>query len=60
VRVNGVEFHVAYLCSCGEHPRNFEVVSRNCQLGSFALHEEFVLEIAEGEEAIAGPTITNA
>jgi hypothetical protein len=51
---------VAYLRSCGEHPRNFEVVSRDCQLGSFALHEEFVLENPEDEDAIAEPTITNA
>jgi hypothetical protein len=50
VRVNGVEFHEASLRSSGEHPTNIEVVIRDRQLGSFALHEEFVLEICEGED----------
>ncbi len=50
VRVNGVEFHRTFLRSCGGHPTNFEVVIRDPELGSFALHEEFVLEIREGED----------
>ncbi len=51
VRVNGVEFHKAFLRSCGGHPTNFEVVIRDRRLGSFALHEEFILEIHEGKDA---------
>jgi len=58
--VNGVEFHQASWRSCGEHLTDIEVVIRDRQLGSFALHEEIVLEIPEGEDAIVGPTITNA
>jgi hypothetical protein len=50
VRVNGVEFHRTFLRSCGEHPTNFEVVIRDPELGSFALHDEFLLEVLEGEE----------
>jgi hypothetical protein len=53
-RVNGVEFHQASWRSCGEHPTDFEVVIRDRQLGSFALHEEFVLEIPRGKEGNAG------
>jgi hypothetical protein len=49
VRVNGVEFHQASLRSYGGHPTNIEVVIRDRQLGSFALHEEFALEIRENE-----------
>jgi hypothetical protein len=48
VRANGVEFHQTCLRSCGEHPTNFEVVVRDRQLGNFAIHEEFLLEIQEG------------
>lgn len=50
MRVNGVEFHEASLRSCGGHPTNCEVVIRDPALGSFALHEEFILEIREGED----------
>jgi len=48
VRVNGVEFHEVHLRSC-ESPSNFEVVIRDRLLGSFALHEEFLLEVPEGK-----------
>jgi len=54
MRVNGVEFHQASWRSCVEHPTDFEVVIRDRQLGSFALHEEFVLEIPGGKESNAG------
>jgi hypothetical protein len=54
MRVNGVEFHQASRRSCGEHPTDFEVVIRDRQLGSFALHEEFVLEIPRGKDGNAG------
>jgi hypothetical protein len=47
MRVNGVEFHEAYLRSCGEQSASPELVIRDRQLGSFALHEEFLLEILE-------------
>lgn len=50
VRVNGVEFHQASLRSCSENATNFEVVIRDRQLGSFALHEDFLLELLEGKE----------
>jgi len=53
VRVNGVEFHQACWRWCGEHPTYFEVVIRDRQLGSFALHEEFVLEMLRGKEGNA-------
>ena len=48
MRVNGVEFHEVHLRSC-ESPSNFEVVIRDRLLGSFALHEEFLLEVPEGK-----------
>ena len=54
MRVNGVEFHQASWRCCGEHPTDFEVVIRDRQLGSFALHEEFVLEISRGKDGNAG------
>ncbi len=54
MRVNGVEFHRASWRSRGEHPTDFEVVIRDRQLGSFALHEEFVLEIPRGPERNPG------
>ncbi len=54
MRVNGVEFHQASWRSFGEHQTDFEVVIRDRQLGSFALHEEFVLEIPRGPERNAG------
>jgi hypothetical protein len=34
----------------GGLPTNFEVVIRDPELGSFALHEEFLLEVLEGKE----------
>jgi len=54
VRVNGLEFHEASLRPHGEKPAQFDVVIRDRQLGSFALHEEFVLEIPRGQERNAG------
>ena len=54
MRVNGVEFHQASWRSRGEHPTDFEVVIRDRQLGSFALHEEFVLEVPRGKDGNAG------
>jgi len=54
MRVNGLEFHQACWRWCGEHPTDFEVVIRDRQLGSFALHEEFVLEIPRGKEGNIG------
>jgi hypothetical protein len=50
VRVNGLEFQQACLRLHGGHSTNFEVVIRDPQLGSFALHEEFILEIREGKD----------
>jgi hypothetical protein len=49
VRVNGVEFHEASLRPGGKDCSNLEVVIRDRELGSFALHEEFVLEFRENE-----------
>jgi hypothetical protein len=49
LRVNGVAFHEAALRASGAHPTNIQVVIRDRQLGVFALHEEFVLEIREQE-----------
>jgi hypothetical protein len=54
MRVNGVEFHHASWRSRGEHLTDFEVVIRDRQLGSFALHEEFVLELRSGKQGNAG------
>jgi len=54
MRVNGVEFHQASFRWCGEHPADFELVIRDRQLGSFALHEEFLLEILEEKGDNAG------
>jgi len=48
VRVNGVEFFEASLRSCEEPPADVDVLIRDRRLGSFALHEEFTLEIPEG------------
>lgn len=50
VRVNGIEFHQASLRRCGDRGTSFEVLIRDRHLGSFALHEEFVLEIPRGHE----------
>jgi hypothetical protein len=50
VRVNGREFHEAFLRRDGESRADLEVVIRDRQLGSFALHEEFLLEIQESDE----------
>jgi hypothetical protein len=50
VRVNGVEFHEASVRPCDGHPTKFEVMIRDPQLGSFALREEFLLEVAESKE----------
>jgi hypothetical protein len=48
VRVNGVEFHEVHLRSC-EPPSNFEVAIRDRWIGSFALHEEFLIQVSEGK-----------
>ena len=53
LRVNGLEFQEASLRSCGEQPTDFEVVIRDCVLGEFALHKEFLLEIREGQHCNA-------
>jgi hypothetical protein len=53
MRVNGVEFHQASRRQCGAHPTDFEVVIRDRQLGSFALHEEFGFEIPTGVDGNA-------
>jgi len=50
VRVNGVEFHEASLRRCGGRLTEFEIIIRDRELGSFALHEEFLLEVLEGKE----------
>jgi hypothetical protein len=50
LRVNGIEFYEVSLRSCAERPTYFEVVIRDRQLGTFALHEGFVLEASEGED----------
>jgi len=49
LRVNGVTFYETTLRASGAHPTNVQVVVRDRQLGVFALHEEFVLEIREQE-----------
>jgi hypothetical protein len=48
VRVNGVEFDEASLRPDEDGRSNLEVVIRDRLLGSFALHEEFLLEVPEG------------
>ncbi len=54
LRVNGIEFDQASLRSRVEHPTNFEVMIRDRQFGRFALHDEFILEIPNGDEESAG------
>lgn len=54
VRVNGIEFAEVAIRSCGEQANDFEVMIRDHHLGSFALHEEFVLEIPDSNHAIPG------
>jgi hypothetical protein len=49
MRVNGLEIHEVSLRP-GEDCSNLEVLIRDRRLGSFALHEEFVLEIREGDD----------
>lgn len=50
VRVNGVEFQLVCLRPCVEQSTLLDVVIRDRLLGSFALHEEFVLELPRGKE----------
>jgi len=50
VRVNGVEFREVFLRSCDGHRAKCEVVIQDRQLGNFALHEEFLLEVLEDEK----------
>ena len=50
VRVNGLEFQQVCLRPCVEQPTLLDVVIRDRLLGSFALHEEFVLELPRGKE----------
>lgn len=49
LRVNAVTFHETALRASGAHPTSIQVVIRDRQLGEFALHEEFILEIREHE-----------
>jgi hypothetical protein len=53
VRVNRLEFQEVALRPCGEQPTDFEVVIRDCVLGEFALHKEFLLEIREAQRCNA-------
>jgi hypothetical protein len=50
VRVNGREFHEVFLRRDGESRSDLDVVIRDRLLGSFALHEGFLLEIQESDE----------
>jgi hypothetical protein len=50
LRVNGIEFREASLRPGGEGHSSLEIVIRDRQLGSFAIHEEFLLEVQEGKE----------
>jgi hypothetical protein len=50
VRVNGIEFRQVSLRPRDGHGAKCEVVIRDRHLGSFALHEGFVLEVLEAEE----------
>jgi hypothetical protein len=44
-KVNDLEFDEALLRPCGEDPANFQLVVEHRFLGSFALHDDFVLEV---------------
>jgi hypothetical protein len=54
VRVNGIEFAQVAVRSYGEQAKEFEIIIRDHHLGAFALHEEFFLEIPDGDQAISG------
>src|SRR5271169_5511993 len=54
LRVNGIEFAEVAVRSCREQAKDFDVMIRDHHLGAFALHEEFVLEIPDGNHAISG------
>jgi len=51
--VNGLEFREVCVRRCGEQPAEFEVMIRDRQLGTFALHEEFLLELPQRQHADA-------
>lgn len=53
MRVNGLEFREVCLRRSDEQLAKFEVMIRDRQLGSFALHEEFLLEITERQHGKA-------
>ncbi len=44
-KVNDLEFEEALLRPCGEDPADFQLVIEHRFLGSFALHDDFVLEV---------------
>jgi len=50
-RVNDLEFEEALLRPCKEDPTDFQLVVEHRLLGSFALHEEFLLEQRESRLA---------
>ena len=50
LRVNGIEFHRGYLRRRDEERKEFEVVVEDRRLGSFSLHDGFVLEIRAAEK----------
>jgi hypothetical protein len=54
IRVNGLEFLEACLRPGGPGHSTLEVVIRDRQLGNFALHEEFLLEIQESQNGHMG------
>jgi len=50
LRVNGIEFCQVALRLGAEHSTRDEIVIRDCHLGLFALHVEFLLETAHGQQ----------
>jgi len=53
-RVNGLEFGRAQLMPDQPNTGSFKVVIQHTQLGSFALHDDFVLELGVGRGGSAG------
>ena len=54
LRANEIEFREISLRLRDQHPPDFEIVVRDRLLGSFALHEGFLLEIPRREEKLDG------
>ena len=50
VRVNGIEFHQLALRPGAEYSTRHEIVVRDRHLGSFALHDDFLLEAPKGKQ----------